>query len=145
MTAKEYLSEVIKLKRKADSLTRKEEELRAKAEGMKAITYDRDKVQTTAVDRMPDAISELVETQVQLAETIADCYQHIARCEDMIAEIHSVKQADVLRWRYIEDNHGRQYYFSEIAEKMQIQDVWSVIKLHKRALKSFSKKMEMAL
>ena len=141
MTAKEYLSQVIKLKKKAESLTRKEEELRSRAEGLKAIVYDKDKVQVSAVDQMPDAIAELIETQVKLATTIAACYQYIARCEDMIGQLHSVKQAEVLRWRYIEDNAGRQYYFSEIAEKMDIQDTSTVIKLHKRALKSFQKKM----
>ena len=141
MTAKEYLSQVIKLKKKAESLARKEEDLRTKAEGLKAIVYDKDKVQVSAVDQMPDAIAELVEAQVRLATTIAACYQYIAKCEDMISQIHSVKQAEVLRWRYIEDNAGRQYYFSEIAEKMDIQDVSTVIKLHKRALKSFQKKM----
>lgn len=145
MTAKEYLSKVIKLRRKIDSLTRKEEELRAKAEGMKAIVYDKDKVQTSAVDRMPDVITELVETQIQIAEAISECYRYIARCEDMISAIHSIKQAEVLRWRYLEDNNGRQYYFSEIADKMDIRDVRSVIKLHKRALKSFSTKWKMAL
>ena len=141
MTAKEYLSQVIKLKKKAESLTRKEEELRSRAEGLKAIVYDKDKVQVSAIDKMPDAIAELIETQVKLATTIAACYQYIARCEEMIGQLHSVKQAEVLRWRYIEDNAGRQYYFSEIAEKMDIQDTSTVIKLHKRALKSFQKKM----
>ena len=141
MTAKEYLSQVIKLKKKAESLTRKEEELRSRAEGLKAIVYDKDKVQVSAIDQMPDAIAELIETQVKLATTIAACYQYIARCEEMIGQLHSVKQAEVLRWRYIEDNAGRQYYFSEIAEKMDIQDTSTVIKLHKRELKSFQKKM----
>ena len=141
MTAKEYLSQVIKLKKKAESLTRKEEELRSRAEGLKAIVYDKDKVQVSAIYQMPDAIAELIETQVKLATTIASCYQYIARCEEMIGQLHSVKQAEVLRWRYIEDNAGRQYYFSEIAEKMDIQDTSTVIKLHKRALKSFQKKM----
>ena len=141
MTAKEYLSQVIKLKKKAESLTRKEEELRSRAEGLKAIVYDKDKVQVSAIDQMPDAIAELIETQVKLATTIASCYQYIARCEEMIGQLHSVKQAEVLRWRYIEDNAGRQYYFSEIAEKMDIQDTSTVIKLHKRALKSFQEKM----
>ena len=145
MTAKEYLSQVIKLKKKAESLTRKEEELRSRAEGLKAIVYDKDKVQVSAIDQMPDAIAELIETQVKLATTIAACYQYIARCEEMIGQLHSVKQAEVLRWRYIEDNNGRQYYFSEIAEIMHYTDTKQVIKLHKRALKAFSKKWEMGV
>ena len=145
MTAKEYLSQVIKLKKMAESLTRKEEDLRTRAEGLKAIVYDKDKVQVSAVGQMPDAVAELVETQIKLATTIASCYQYIARCEDMISQIHSVKQAEVLRWRYIEDNNGRQYYFSEIAELMDVADTATVFKLHKRALKSFARKWKMAL
>ena len=145
MTAKQYLGEVIKLKKKAKSLEQKEEELRAKAEGLRAITYDKDKVQTSAADRMPEVVAEMYEVQENLGHTIAECYRLIKEREEMIFELKSIKQIDVLRWRYIEDKNYRQYTFEEIAEKMHVSDKSSVIRLHKRAIKSFATKWKMAL
>ena len=144
MTAKEYLSRVIKLKKKAESLARKEEDLRTKAEGLKAIVYDKDKVQVSAADRMPEVIADMVTVQEEMGETIAECYRYIQICEDRISLLKSSKQIEVLRWRYIEDNNGRQYYFSEIAEIMEV-DVRTVFRLHKRALVSFAKKWKMTI
>ena len=145
MTAKQYLSEVIKLKRKAQSLTQKEEDLRTKAEGLKAIVYDKDKVQVSSSDRMPGVIAEMVEVQAEIGETIAECYRQIKEREDKISALKSIRQIEVLRWRYLEDKDGRQYYFSEIADEMQVADTSAVIKLHKRAIKSFANKWKMAL
>ena len=144
MTAKEYLSRVIKLKKKAESLARKEEDLRTKAEGLKAIVYDKDKVQVSAADRMPEVIADMVTVQEEMGETIAECYRYIQTCEDRISLLKSSKQIEILRWRYIEDNNGRQYYFSEIAEIMDV-DVRTVFRLHKRALASFAKKWKMTI
>lgn len=145
MTAKEYLSKVIILKGKAESLARKEEDLRTKAEGLKANVYDKDKVQVSVADRMPDVIADMVAVQAEMGETIADCYRYIRICEDKISALKSAKQIEILRWRYIEDHDGRQYFFSEIAELMDMQDTSSAIKLHKRALKAFAKRWGMAL
>lgn len=138
MTAKEYLSEVIKLKQKAESLSAEEEGIRTEAEGLKAIAYDREKVQTSPKDKMPDIIADLVDVQDEYAQTIVECYRKIKQREDMVSALRSAKQSEVLRLRYIKDNDGRQYYFSEIAELMNIQNVSAVIRLHKRALKSFT-------
>ena len=145
MTAKQYLSEVIKLKKKALSLSRKEEELRTKAEGLRALAYDKDKVQTSAEDRMPDVVAEMVEVQTEIGETIAECYRQIKEREDRIGALKSIRQIEVLRWRYLEDKDGRQYTFEEIAEQMKVQETSSVFRLHKRAIEAFAKIWEMAL
>ena len=145
MTAKQYLGEVIKLKKKAKSLSQKEEDLRTKAEGLRAITYDKDRVQVSTGDRMPDVIALMVEVQADYGETIAECYRLIKEREEKIGALKSIRQIEVLRWRYLEDKDGRQYYFSEIAEKMHVADTSAVIKLHKRAIKSFANKWKMAL
>lgn len=145
MTAKQYLGEVIKLKKKAKSLEQKEEELRAKAEGLRAITYDKDKVQVSPADRMPEVITEMVEVQAEIGETVAECYRQIKEREDRICALKSIRQIEVLRWRYLEDKDGRQYYFSEIADLMHVADTSAVIKLHKRAIRSFESKWKMSL
>lgn len=140
MTAKGFLMQTIKYKRKVLALAKKEEELRAKAEGLRAIAYDRDRVQVSPSDQMPGNVAELVAVQEEYAQAIAECWRHIHQCEDLIGELHSEKQIEILRWRYIEDNNGRQYYFSEIAEKMGTDNTSSVIRLHKRAIKSLENK-----
>ena len=145
MTAKQYLSEVIKLKRKAQSLAQKEEDLRTKAEGLKAIVYDKDKVQVSSSDRMPGVIAEMVEVQAEIGETIAECYRQIKEREDKISALKSIRQIEVLRWRYLEDKDGRQYTFEEIAELMNVNDKSVVFRLHKRAIVSFAKKWKMVL
>ena len=145
MTAKQYLSEVIKLKKKAQSLSRKEKELRTKAEGLRAITYDKDRVQVSTGDQMPDIVALMIEVQKDYATTVAECYRQIKEREDRIGALKSVRQIDVLRWRYLEDKDGRQYTFEEIAEIMVIQDKSSVINLHKRAIKAFANRWKMTL
>ena len=144
MTAKEYLSQVIKLKKKAESLARQIIELRVKAEGVSAIVYDRDKVQTSAADRMPDNVGALVEVKEEYDRTITECLRYIRECEDRISALQSVKQADILRWKYIEDNNGRPYCFSEIAEKWDVSTK-AVKRLHDRAINNFEKKWHMFL
>lgn len=145
MTAKQYLSEVIKLKKKAQSLAQKEEDLRTKAEGLRAIAYDKDKVQVSTSDRMPEVIAEMVEVQAEIGETIAECYRQIKEREDRIGALKSIRQIEVLRWRYLEDKEGRQYTFEEIAEKMHVSDRTVVFRMHKRAIKAFEAKWKMVL
>lgn len=139
MTARQYLMEVIKLKEKIRNLSEDLDALRTKAEGLKAITYDKDRVQTSPSDQMPDYAIRLVQIRNEMERDIVECYDMIRDREDMISRVNSPKQREVLRWRYIRDNDGRQYYFSEIAEKMDVLNPSSVINLHKRALKSFRK------
>ena len=139
MTAKAYLSQVIKLKKRAESLSRQAIAARAKAEGMRAIVYDRDKVQVSASDRMPDDVGDLVEISAEFEKTIAECMRAIREREERISALQSDKQINVLRWRYIEDKNGRQYYFSEIAEMWDVSEE-AVKRLHKRALKNFEKR-----
>lgn len=145
MTAKQYLSEAIKLKKKAQSLSRKEKELRTKAEGLRAITYDKDRVQVSTGDQMPDIVALMIEVQKDYAATVAECYRQIKEREDRIGALKSIRQIEVLRWRYLEDKDGRQYTFEEIAEQMAIQDKSSVINLHKRAIKAFANRWKMTL
>lgn len=144
MTAKEYLSQVIKLKKKADSLTQQIIELRVKAEGVSAIVYDRDKVQTSAADKMPDNVGDMLEVKDEYDKVVAECLRCIKECEDRISALQSVKQAEVLRWKYIKDNNGRPYCFSEIAEKWDVSTK-AVKRLHDRAINNFEKKWHMFL
>ena len=139
MTARQYLMEVIKLKEKIRNLSEDIEALRTKAEGLKAITYDKERVQTSPEDRMPDYAVEIVQICEEMGKTIVSCQRQIQIRQEMIDKLNSPKQREVLRWRYIRDNDGRQYYFSEIADEMGVEDISSVFKLHKRAMENFQK------
>lgn len=118
MTAKQYLMEVHKLRRRIASLELQQEELRTKAEGLKAIVYDRDKVQTSVANRFDSIMTELVTVQEEYARTIAECYAAIAMREKKISALSQQGYIDVLRLRYIEQDKGRQLTLAQIAKRM---------------------------
>ena len=141
MTARQYLMEVIKIKERIANLNEDVEALRTRAEGLKAITYDKDRVQTSPEDKMPDYAVRIVQIREEMEASIVECFEAIREREELIDKVGSPKQREVLRWRYIKDNDGRQYYFSEIADEMGMVNTSSAINLHKRALESFKKVM----
>ena len=61
MKPKTYLSEIHRLKRMTQRLEHKIETLRHRAEGLKGITYDKDKVQTSPEDPMSKICAEISE------------------------------------------------------------------------------------
>lgn len=138
MTAKQYLMEVHKLRRRIASLELQQEELRTKAEGLKAIVYNRDKVQTSVSNRFDSIMTELVTVQEEYARTIAKCYAAIAMREKKISALQP-RYAEVLTWRYIKhDKHGRQLTIRQIAKEMKYS--YDRVKhLHTTALNVFEK------
>ena len=139
MTARQYLMEVIKIKERIANLNEDVEALRTRAEGLKAITYDKDRVQTSPEDKMPDYAVRIVQIREEMEASIVECFTAIREREELIDKVGSPKQREVLRWRYIRDNDGRQYTFEEIAEQMKVKDKSASIKLHKRAMENFRK------
>ena len=137
MTAKQYLMEVHKLRRRISSLELQQEELRTKAEGLKAIVYDKDKVQTSVANRFDTIMTELVTVQEEYARTIAECYAAIAMREKKISALQP-RYAEVLMWRYVKQHEkdGRMYYFREIAKKMNYSEV-QIKRVHSQALAAF--------
>ena len=134
MTAKEYLNEIHKYRSRMLSLKRREEELRTAAEGLRAIVYDKDKVQTSVTNRFDSIMADLVEVQLEYGKAVEECMRGIAIREKQIAALPA-KQAEVLRLRYIEDDHGRQLTWRQVALRMHYSEK-SVRRIHGEALES---------
>ena len=143
MTAKQYLMEVHKLRRRITSLELQQEELRTKAEGLRAIVYDKDKVQTSVQNRFDTIMTELVTVQAEYAKSIAECYAAIAVREKKIAALTQPRYVDVLRMRYIEQDKGRQLTLSQIARQMGYS-FDRTAHLHREALEQFRKKYKLS-
>lgn len=100
MTAKEYLSEIQKYRRNAEDLAERAEELRVQAEGVKAITYDKDRVQTSVTNRTEEIIAKLADVQEEYAQAIADYHAAADRREHQISQLSNPVEARVLSLKY---------------------------------------------
>lgn len=140
MTAKEYLMQIQRMKQTADSLGEKAEALRTEMEGLKAITYDKDRVQVSPSNRMEELIPKLIEAEEKYGEALFNYYKEILLRTQQIDEIGRADYAEILRLRYVElGKHGHRLTLEEIAVKTHRSFEW-VRHLHGRALKAFEKK-----
>lgn len=136
MTAKEFLFEIRNKKRLLEATIRKAEELRTLAEGVGAIRYDKDRVQTSPQDHMSEAVTELVAKEDELDRLIVDYRQTILRRVRMIEGMHDPRYVQLLTLRYIDGLR-----FEEIAVKMMYS--WKhILRLHGEALDAFADQYE---
>lgn len=140
MTAKEYLNKIHRDLKTAEALHGKISALRSEMEGLKAVTYDRDRVQTSPADRMSEMIPRLVDLEEKYAKAVADYYEGILVRVQQIAEIGRADYEEILRLRYIEVNkEGKRYTLEEIAVKTH-RSFDRVAHLHGDALEAFRRK-----
>lgn len=102
MKAKDYLGQIRKLKRLIRCKEEQITELRESLLFLSAITYDRDKVQTSPGDTLPDQVGRLVELENEYRRLV-ERYQ--ANKDKAIALINSVDNelyCAVLTYRYID-------------------------------------------
>jgi len=140
MTAKEYLMEIQRCKRAMETLGEKAEALRAELEGLKAITYDKDRVQVSPSNRMEELMPRLVELEERYGEAIFKYHSAILVRVQQIAEIGRNDYSEILRLRYVETGkNGKRLTLEEIAVRTHRSFEW-VRHLHGRALAAFEKK-----
>lgn len=137
MKPKAYLSEIHRLKRMAERLERKTQMLRHRAEGLKGITYDKDKVQTSPANAIEEAVTELVDLETKLAEV----YQHYAETARIrtkqILDMDNAQYAELLYLRYVDDGrNGKGNTLDDVAEEMNYS-AQHIRRLHGQALQAF--------
>lgn len=138
MTAKEYLSELQTLKQKMESLGERAEALRAQVEGIKAIVYDKDRVQVSPSDKMSELMPKLIDLEEQYGTAIYKYHRAVLIRTEQIASIGNAK-AKVLMLRYIE---GKRW------EQIAIDLGYSyrnITRLHGKALAAFERKYKVVL
>lgn len=139
MTAKEYLLEIQKMKRTMDSLGEKAEALRAEMEGLKAITYDKDRVQVSPSDRMSELMPRLIDLEEKYGETIYKYHKRVMLCTEMINSLPSKLQARLLILRYLNGRSWEQITEDLNPERKRPYAYEHVIRLHGKAIANFEK------
>lgn len=141
MTAKEYLNQISVLRCRCEILERKCAELRTEAEGVKAITYDRDKVQTTADNRLERTMLRLVDLESKYVRAIAEYHAAIHTREKQIAALDKPMYAELLSLRYI-NGYSLQQVADELHERHPDREYNEgyIRKAHGWALYEFQKK-----
>lgn len=138
MTAKQYLGQVHRMRRRAIFLKAAEEDLRTKAEGLRAIVYDKDKVQVSASNKLEELMTDIIVTQERYAECINELHREILTIERQISTLPN-QYAEVLRLRYIDYSKNRRLTLAEISKTMTIS-YDRARHLHGTALQTFAKK-----
>lgn len=141
--AKAYLNQYHKLRRAVDSLERRIEEMRVRAEGVGAIRYDKERVQTSPQNTMERNTIKLVDMEDQYAELIAEYYQKALLIEQQVTSMEPELFSTILRMRYIEtDKDGYQMSLRRIWWKIG-KGKYSyeyITNMHGIALRKFSEK-----
>lgn len=136
-TAKEYLLEIQRLKKRCISLQLKLDELRTQAAGVKAITYDKDKVQTSPHNNLEHMMLRIVDLEGKYIKTIADYHAAIHLREKQIERLQNPDYEELLRLRYVEENDkGQQMTLEEIAFRTG-RSFTRVRHMHGEALEAF--------
>lgn len=144
MTAKEYLLEIRKKKHAMQSLMYRCAELRDQAAGVGAITYDKDKVQTSPENHMEKVMAELVDLEDRYAKAIAVYHAAVLTRTEQIEALDNPDHVEILRLRYIEeDERGNQLSLEEIAYRMR-RSFFRVAHLHGEALQAFDRKYKVS-
>lgn len=142
MTAKQYLSRVHHLRRQCESLERKIMLLRTKAEGLRAITYDKDKVQVSPTNTIEEAVVELTNLEDRYRHLIVAYSEAISTRIEQIQSLPDSRHSEVLMLRYIEEEPnapGGRMTFDDIAEEMHYSRI-QIVRLHGQALQAFEER-----
>ena len=129
--ASRYLKRVRDAKRHIAALTAEVEEVRSLASGLKGIDYSRDVVQVSPTDdKMPDAVSRLIDLIEQRVELIRDYASMMEDCGAALANLNGT-YADILRYRYMCDHP-----WERIAVETHYSEAY-LYELHGAALSAF--------
>lgn len=134
MKAKTYLLQLQTYQREIKTLAEKIEELRTQAEGVKAIRYDLDRVQTTPENRQEAIIIRMVEVISKYAAAIVRYHEEVQTRQEQINGLADPVQIEILSLRYISG-----WTLNKIAREKHYSYEWIRHK-HGAALQAFQKK-----
>lgn len=139
MTAKEYLSKIHIYRKMLLSSTERIEELYAEASGVKAIVYDKDRVQVSPENRFESVMTRIEAEADKWARLRLKYEAEVRRRETQILNMPNPAHVKVLTYRYLDlDSKGDLRRFEEIACLMNMDYGW-VRHLHSRALGAFAR------
>ena len=140
MTVKEYLLQANRARKELANYEDRLNELRAAAGGLRAITYDKDKVQVSPSDVLLESIVRLVSLEEEYANELLRCHRVILRITDQVNKLPNPDHAEILRLRYLTpDKYGRLPSMKRIA-RITNRSLDRTIHLHGEALRAFWQK-----
>lgn len=138
MTAKEYLLDLRKLKRKLDNKKRQSKNIRENLEFLKGLDYTKDKVQTSSKDQLGEAMASLLDLEAEVAEKIVQYEKRYDEAVERINGLSKKEYVDILTLRYLEEDHTKRK-FEYIACKINYS-YDRTCHLHGEALQEFERK-----
>lgn len=140
MTVKEYLSQVHESEKIIKYYEQKIEVLRVQAGGLRAITYDKDRVQVSPTDTLLESVAKLVDLEAEYGEEIIKHHQLILKITRQVNSLDNPDHIELLRLRYLTSFRGGQRMpFSVVARRMN-RSIDRTIHLHGEALNAFRNK-----
>lgn len=139
MKAKTYLSEIHLQRNRCRILEEQAEQLRSQIEGVKGITYDKDKVQTSVTNAVEDQLAKLIDIERKFTKELVKFNAMFLHREQQIAKMGKPEYVRILQLRYLETDHGQRLTLEQIA----VITHWSydhVRHLHGEALAAFGRK-----
>lgn len=138
MTAKEYLGEIQKYNRVVASLADQVNVLRNQIGGLKAITYDSDRVQTSPSNKMEELMPKLIKAEEKYTAELIKYNNEVLKRTKQIATLSNPLHVSVLTLRYC--NNKR---WEEIAAATGYT-FRHITRVHGDALQAFARKYKMS-
>lgn len=138
MKAKDYLSQIRTMKAALDRCLERIEELYHEASGVKAIVYDKDRVQVSPSNKLEELMAKIDEEAEKWAKLRAKYDREVRKRTDMINRMPKPDHAEILRLRYLEEGRNGMMTLEEIAVKMHLS-FYRTAHLHGEALSEFSR------
>lgn len=134
MTAKEYLNKIQVYRQAMQTHSERIEELYADASGLKAIVYDKDRVQVSPTNQMEIVFERIDAEAAKYVKARLRYEREVHKRIDQIGQLYNAQYAQVLTLRYI---NGKRW--EEIACIMNYS-FRHITRLHGQALAAFASK-----
>jgi len=144
MTAKEYLNKIQIYWRIMRSYSDRINELYHEASGLRAIVYDKDRVQTSPENKL-EKLFEQIDAEAQKYIKARMRYEaEVQKRTQQIAQLDRPEYVEILRLRYVElDPDGTQKSLEQIACSMHLS-FWRTAHLHGEALAAFDRRFKVS-
>lgn len=138
--AKEYLNRYHKARRAIALLERSIEEQAIKAQGVMAIRYDKDRVQTSPLNKLEADAVRLMELREQYADMLRYYQETELRIIQQVEDMPNPTHSKVLHMLYLEtDRSGNRISLTRISNKLHIS-YDRICHIHGDALQEFDRR-----
>ena len=140
MTAKEYLSKIQTYRRTVQTYADRIEELYHDASGLRAIVYDKERVQVSPENKLEKIFEKIDREAEKYAKARVRYEVEVQKRVDQISGMDRPEYCEILRLRYVElEEDGNMKTLEQIACMMHLS-FWRTAHLHGEALEAFRRR-----